>query len=212
MRNFPEKSLKTLAGRRRHVWEGKARHTTGYLSKRDLKENRRGKIVSRKKSALGRRNAEHIRRWTKCVRRACDELDVPFAVKIKGTETYKLACEYYYGSRGRPSKNSSRRTTRSRTTRRGSRRTTRRSPVVSSGSAKTSPACRNDTDLFFEPMGDVYLMTRAGNCITRDDARDMIEAGSNMVDPYTNEPLTAREIGVLRRFATTGRMPRDRRL
>ena len=49
--------LKTLSGKRRQVWIGRCRQTSGGLRKKDLVQNRRGKIVSRKKSnaCTGRR-------------------------------------------------------------------------------------------------------------------------------------------------------------
>ena len=56
-------TAKTLAGQRRQVWSGKAKKTRGKLRSRHLKVNRRGTIVSRKKSAIGRRNAQPLAAW-----------------------------------------------------------------------------------------------------------------------------------------------------
>ena len=41
-------------GSKIEVWNGIADHTSGGLRKSDLVENKRGKIVSRKKQALGK--------------------------------------------------------------------------------------------------------------------------------------------------------------
>ena len=51
----PDPRVKTLAGKRRQVWNGRAVRTSGGLQRRDLVQNRRGKIVSRKKSIAGKR-------------------------------------------------------------------------------------------------------------------------------------------------------------
>ena len=46
----------TTAGKRRQVYEGRAEMTTGGLTKADLKENKEGKVVSKKASASAKRN------------------------------------------------------------------------------------------------------------------------------------------------------------
>jgi hypothetical protein len=46
---MPSKTLKR--GSRRQVWNGTAEQTTGGLKKDDLEKNKRGRIVSRKKTA-----------------------------------------------------------------------------------------------------------------------------------------------------------------
>lgn len=45
-----QSQAKTTAGKRRAVWEGRLRSTTGGLTKKDLKLNKQGKVVSKKAS------------------------------------------------------------------------------------------------------------------------------------------------------------------
>lgn len=45
-------------GSKLEVWNGSAKHTSGGLVKDDLVKNKRGKIVSRKQQAAGRKAAE----------------------------------------------------------------------------------------------------------------------------------------------------------
>lgn len=45
----------TTAGQRRQVWEGRALKTKGGLTKTDLRENKQGKIVSKRASSAGKR-------------------------------------------------------------------------------------------------------------------------------------------------------------
>ena len=49
-------------GTRRKVWNGTAHHTPGGLTKNDLKMNKWGRIVSRKKSAHARSGRAFTRR------------------------------------------------------------------------------------------------------------------------------------------------------
>ena len=49
-------------GTRRKVWNGTAHHTPGGLTKSDLKMNKWGRIVSRKKSAHARTGRAFTRR------------------------------------------------------------------------------------------------------------------------------------------------------
>ena len=44
--------FKKIIGSRAEVWHGTAKKTSGGLLKKDLKMNKRGRIVSRKKSKL----------------------------------------------------------------------------------------------------------------------------------------------------------------
>ena len=43
------------------VWHGTAHHTTGGLTKTKLKMNKRGRIVSKAKSAQGHKSLKHLR-------------------------------------------------------------------------------------------------------------------------------------------------------
>ena len=44
---------------RMRVWKGELKKTTGGLRKQDLMKNKRGKIVSRKKSEAAKKNKEN---------------------------------------------------------------------------------------------------------------------------------------------------------
>ena len=43
-------------GSRAQVWHGTAHHTSGGLTKKDLKQNKHGRIVSKKQSASAKKN------------------------------------------------------------------------------------------------------------------------------------------------------------
>jgi len=51
--------MKTV-GSRAEVWHGTAKHTTGGLTKGDLMKNKHGRIVSKKKHALGKKALKHL--------------------------------------------------------------------------------------------------------------------------------------------------------
>jgi hypothetical protein len=61
--------IKSRVGSRREVMNGSALHTAGGLRKKDLMLNKRGRIVSRRKSAAAKRskiiNRIADRMWTK---------------------------------------------------------------------------------------------------------------------------------------------------
>merc|ERR1740138_561202 len=67
------KSYKTVAGAARGVWEGRITSTKGGLKKSQLMKSKSGKIVSAKKSALGKKN-----KWMAAVKAARS------ALKVKG--------------------------------------------------------------------------------------------------------------------------------
>merc|ERR1711900_109473 len=73
----------------------KAKTYTG-LKKTDLFMNKRGKIVSKKASAAGKKRFGAIKGWLAAVTKARKELGVKgfFAIK-KGTSLYKKAKEFY---------------------------------------------------------------------------------------------------------------------
>ena len=48
-----EMSLKTV-GSKNEVWFGKAKHTSGGLTQKDLVKSKTGKVISRKKQAAGK--------------------------------------------------------------------------------------------------------------------------------------------------------------
>ena len=131
----PDPNLKTLAGKRRQVWNGRAVRTTGGLRRRDLVQNRRGKIVSRKKSIAGRRASKPLDLWRECLAEAASVNNCPFHIAAKGTAVYRYAKKCYVermstgatSTSRRSRRTSSMRTTGHRTTgRRSSRRSTGR--------------------------------------------------------------------------------------
>ena len=74
---------------KRHAFFGKITKTATGLKKTDLCKNKSGKIVSKKKSALGKKNA-----WIVAVQAARKALKIKgFSVVRKGTLLYKKAKE-----------------------------------------------------------------------------------------------------------------------
>ena len=47
-------------GSKLQVWHGTAKHTSGGLQKKDLMRTKKGRIVSRKKHALGRKSLKNL--------------------------------------------------------------------------------------------------------------------------------------------------------
>jgi hypothetical protein len=47
-------------GTKAQVWHGSAKHTSGGLKKKDLMKTRKGRIVSRKKHALGKKSLKNL--------------------------------------------------------------------------------------------------------------------------------------------------------
>merc|ERR1719235_3011018 len=73
----------------------KAKTSTG-LTKSDLTKSKSGKIVSKKKSALGKKAYARIKGWTVAVQKARKALGVKGFVAVKkGTPLYKKAKELY---------------------------------------------------------------------------------------------------------------------
>merc|ERR1711985_54131 len=76
---------------KRHAFFGKIGKTASGLSKTDLVQSKTGKIVSKKKSLLGKKSP-----WIAAVQKARKELKIKgFAVVKKGTPLYKKAKEFY---------------------------------------------------------------------------------------------------------------------
>ena len=76
---------------KRHAFAGKIAKTATGLTKSDLVKNKNGKIVSKKKSLLGKKSP-----WIAAVQKARKELKIKgFAVVKKGTPLYKKAKELY---------------------------------------------------------------------------------------------------------------------
>merc|ERR1712078_284640 len=76
---------------KRHAFFGKIDKTATGLKKTDLVKSKSGKIVSKKKSLLGKQSP-----WIAAVQKARKELKIKgFAVVKKGTPLYKKAKELY---------------------------------------------------------------------------------------------------------------------
>jgi len=78
------------------VFRGNKDKTVGGLKKTDLVMNKRGKIVSKKASAQGKRRFSYIKGWLAAVQKARKALKVTGFVAIKrGTPLYLKAKEFY---------------------------------------------------------------------------------------------------------------------
>merc|ERR1719169_273993 len=76
---------------KRHAFAGKITKTATGLSKTDLVMNKNGRVVSKKKSSLGKKSP-----WIAAVQKARKELKIKgFAAIKKGTPLYKKAKELY---------------------------------------------------------------------------------------------------------------------
>merc|ERR1719388_39054 len=93
MRAMKKKTVSKIAkGRyaKSVVFRGTKAKTVGGLTKNDLVLNKRGKIVSKKTSAHGKKAYAHIKGWTVAVQKARKALKVKGFVAVKkGTALYK---------------------------------------------------------------------------------------------------------------------------
>lgn len=93
-------TAQTSSGIKRAVYEGRLAHTPGKLSPSALKQNKNGKIVSKKASASAKKNFNKQgesgpKGWIAACKLAANELgEWPVPVK-KGTKFYKLAKQYF---------------------------------------------------------------------------------------------------------------------
>ena len=55
-------ATRKMRGSKAQVWHGTATKTPGGLTKKDLMKTKKGRIVSRKKHAIGRRRIQSLRR------------------------------------------------------------------------------------------------------------------------------------------------------
>lgn len=75
-------------GTKQQVWNKTAEQTSGGLKRKDLKKNKQGKVVSKEKSKLAKKN---LAKWRSAVKVAVkDEKNCPLFVK-KGTRVYREA-------------------------------------------------------------------------------------------------------------------------
>jgi len=78
------------------VFRGNKEKTVGGLQKKDLIMNKRGKIVSKKQSAQGKKAFGAIKGWLAAVQKARRVLKVTgFAAIKRGTPLYAKAKEFY---------------------------------------------------------------------------------------------------------------------
>lgn len=52
----------STSGSKAQVWHGSAKHTSGGLTRKDLMKTKRGRIVSKKKHAIGLRRIKSLRK------------------------------------------------------------------------------------------------------------------------------------------------------
>merc|ERR1712060_834533 len=87
---------KMQTGSMRKVWNGTAKYTRGGLTKEDLCISKEGKVVSKRKSALGRKAFDAIRGWMKATQLARKQLGLQgFVACKKGTEFYTVVKGFY---------------------------------------------------------------------------------------------------------------------
>ena len=85
-----------VRGSRRQVWNGTRQKTKSGLTKAHYMTNKRGKLVTKKEHAAGRRSFKNIRGWVNAVSKARKALGITgFCAVKKGTALYKKAREFY---------------------------------------------------------------------------------------------------------------------
>merc|ERR1719240_1949028 len=78
------------------VFRGTKEKTLGGLTKSDLVQNKRGKIVTKKQAAAGKKAYTNIKGWTVAVQKARKALNVKGFVAVKkGTPLYNKAKELF---------------------------------------------------------------------------------------------------------------------
>merc|ERR1712154_400339 len=94
---LPMKAMKAMkVGKKFSVFSGNREKTAGGLKKSDLTKSKRGKVVSRKSSAAGRKAYKNIKAWTDACQKARKELGIKGFVAIKkGAPFYKAAKAHY---------------------------------------------------------------------------------------------------------------------
>merc|ERR1711977_746092 len=99
MRAMKKKAVSKIAkGKfaRSVVFRGTKAKTQSGLTKTDLIKNKRGKIVTKKSLAAGKKAYANIKGWTAAVQKARKALGVKGFVAVKkGSPLYKKAKEFY---------------------------------------------------------------------------------------------------------------------
>lgn len=104
-------TAQSLAGQRRQVYEGRAKKTKGGLKKQDLTKSKRGTIVSKAKSARGKKLASKngLHKWRRALKMACDEEDMDFHIpRNKSSKVYKKAKKLFEEMKGKKTKKTKR--------------------------------------------------------------------------------------------------------
>jgi len=90
---------KSMTGSKIQVWNGTKTYTKGGLTKASLMMNKRGKVVSKKTNAAGKKSFGAIKGWTAACTKARKELGITGFVTLnrgaQGIALYKLAKKYH---------------------------------------------------------------------------------------------------------------------
>merc|ERR1719188_656448 len=84
MKKMAMKKRVSKVGKKHHVLKGAKAKTVGGLSAKDLKKNKAGKIVSKKKSDLGKKYYKRISGWVAAVTKARKALGIKGMVPVNG--------------------------------------------------------------------------------------------------------------------------------
>merc|ERR1712045_413685 len=92
------RKARIVYGSMRRVWSGTADKTKGGLTKKDLIQNKNGKVVSKKQSGRASKNFKKsgLGKWCAAMMKARKELGLTgFVACKKGTAYYKLTKKFY---------------------------------------------------------------------------------------------------------------------
>merc|ERR1711904_676352 len=99
MKAMKAKKISVIAKGKRakaSVWLGGKEKTASGLKKSDLMKTKTGRIVSKKKHAVGKKCFSYIKGWSDAVQKARKELGVKgFVALKKSSDLYKKAKEFY---------------------------------------------------------------------------------------------------------------------
>merc|ERR1719188_1846502 len=84
MKKMAMKKRVSKVGKKHHVLKGAKAKTVGGLSAKDLKKNKAGKVVSKKKSDLGKKYFKRISGWTYAFKAARKALGIKGFVPAGG--------------------------------------------------------------------------------------------------------------------------------
>merc|ERR1719461_644691 len=99
VRKLKRVTKKSMTGSKLQVWNGTKTYTKGGLTKASLMMNKRGKVVSKKTHAAGKKQFAAIKGWTAACAKARKQLGITgFVTMNRGAEgiaLYKLAKQYH---------------------------------------------------------------------------------------------------------------------